>query len=83
MQLCQANGTLGVCGGALVLPDNDPAQAETLCNFIDDDCDGVVYDGPFDEDGDTFTSCGGDCDDTNVAINPGGARDLRRRGQRL
>ena len=69
-QTCQPDGTLSSCGGPLVLPSNDPSQAETQCNFLDDDCDGTVDDGPFDQDGDTFTSCGGDCDDADPAINP-------------
>jgi hypothetical protein len=39
------------------------------CDLEDNDCDGLT-DEDFDTDGDDYTSCGGDCDDTDAAINP-------------
>ena len=44
--------------------------AAEVCNFIDDDCDGIVDSGS-DTDGDGFTSFCGDCNDANPAIHPG------------
>jgi gliding motility-associated-like protein len=41
-----------------------------LCNNLDDDCDGL-YDEDFDLDFDGWTTCQGDCDDTNANIFPG------------
>jgi gliding motility-associated-like protein len=49
--------------GSCVLP-----MAE-VCNNLDDNCNGSI-DEDFDLDQDGFTSCGGDCDDANAAINP-------------
>jgi hypothetical protein len=39
------------------------------CDQRDDDCDGLT-DEDFDTDGDNYTSCDGDCDDSDAAINP-------------
>jgi len=39
--------------------------ASELCNGVDDDCDGSV-DGGFDSDGDGWTTCAGDCDDSDA-----------------
>jgi len=41
-----------------------------VCDGIDDDCDGAI-DEDFDQDGDGWTTCNGDCDDTDASINPG------------
>ncbi len=71
VQTCLPDGTLSACGGDLVLPANDPAGPEAQCNQIDDDCDGVVDDGDFDQDGDGFKVCDGDCNDNNADIHPG------------
>ena len=50
-------------------PSINPAATE-LCNFIDDNCNGLIDDG-FDVDNDGFTSCGGDCNDNNNSVYPG------------
>lgn len=70
MQTCEASGNWSACAGQ-VLPLNDPAAAEATCNSIDDDCDGVVDDGNFDQDMDGVTTCAGDCNDGDSAIKPG------------
>ena len=43
---------------------------EEVCNGVDDNNNGQVDEG-FDNDGDGFTICGGDCDDSEGGINPG------------
>ena len=48
--------------------------ATEICNAIDDDCDTVIDEG-FDLDGDTYTSCGGDCNDADPDIHPGALDD--------
>ncbi|MCB9648735.1 MAG: VWA domain-containing protein [Deltaproteobacteria bacterium] len=64
-QACQgASGFGGPCQGEVV-----PAATDD-CNALDDDCDGEVDEG-FDGDNDGYTTCGGDCDDTNAAVKPG------------
>ena len=45
------------------------APVET-CNGVDDNCNGQIDEG-FDVDGDGYTTCAGDCNDANNAINPG------------
>ena len=40
-----------------------------ICDGIDNNCDGMIDEG-FDNDGDGFTICQNDCDDTNASINP-------------
>jgi len=39
------------------------------CDGVDNDGDGDIDEG-FDEDGDGYTSCGDDCDDTDSTVNP-------------
>ncbi len=46
-----------------------PGLAE-LCDGLDNDCNTAIDDG-FDVDGDGYTTCNGDCDDTNASVNPG------------
>ncbi|MEN9333728.1 MAG: hypothetical protein RLY35_908, partial [Bacteroidota bacterium] len=41
-----------------------------ICNGIDENCNGQI-DEDFDVDGDGWSTCEGDCDDNNAAINPG------------
>jgi subtilisin-like proprotein convertase family protein len=49
----------------------NPDAEETLCNGIDEDCDGVDLAGSADVDGDGYSVCTGDCDEQNVLVNPG------------
>lgn len=46
-----------------------PGERMEVCNGEDDDCDGEKDEG-FDKDKDGYTTCGGDCDDRNIAIHP-------------
>ena len=46
-----------------------PGERMEVCNGEDDDCDGEVDEG-FDKDKDTYTTCGGDCDDRDAARHP-------------
>ena len=48
----------------------EPGTSGTeVCDGLDNDCDGSKDEG-FNEDGDEYTTCGGDCDDTDSAVNP-------------
>lgn len=69
-QTCTPQGAWGTCAG-VVLPVGDPTQPETSCDGKDDNCNGTVDDGTFDTDGDGYTTCAGDCDDTSAEIHPG------------
>ncbi len=44
--------------------------APERCDGKDTDCDGDPLDETADEDGDSFTACGGDCDDREAATHP-------------
>jgi len=69
-QTCSAQGAWGLCANQ-VTPVSDPAGPEAMCDLRDEDCDGTVDDGNFDQDMDGVTSCGGDCNDADPAIKPG------------
>jgi hypothetical protein len=60
--------TGGVYGGDTC----DPLAGATteICNGIDDNCDTNIDEG-FDVDLDGYTTCGGDCNDGDGAVNPG------------
>jgi hypothetical protein len=63
----------GYVGNSSDCDDADPGinpNSTESCNFMDDDCDGIMDEG-FDEDNDGFTTCEGDCFDNNSAIYPG------------
>jgi hypothetical protein len=65
-QTCNPDGiSWSACGGGQVLP-----KSEICSNQIDDDCDGTV-DNAVDSDGDGWTTCNGDCNDSNALVNPG------------
>lgn len=48
--------------------------SEEVCDGIDNDGDGEIDEG-FDQDGDGYTTCEDDCDDTNANVNPGANED--------
>jgi serine protease AprX len=61
------------CGGT----DCDDADAAVnssgteVCNGHDDDCDGALFEGEEDADGDGALACDDDCDDSDANVRPG------------
>ena len=54
--------------------DNDASinpDAAEQCNFVDDDCDGLLMADEVDVDGDGVMACAGDCDDHDADVFPG------------
>jgi len=64
MQSCQADHTWGPCEGEVV------PIAEICGNGVDDNCSGTP-DENVDQDHDGYSTCGGDCCDSNECLNPG------------
>lgn len=64
---CQT-GTIS-CTDVLVC-DNYVIATEEVCDGLDNSCNGVVDEG-FDVDEDSYTTCAGDCNDSNPSIYPG------------
>ncbi|PYS94221.1 MAG: hypothetical protein DMF50_12760, partial [Acidobacteria bacterium] len=62
--VCAPGGAGTTCGAVPGTPGTE------TCNFVDDDCDSLV-DEDFDQDGDGYTTCGGDCADTVPSVHPG------------
>ena len=53
--------------------DHDPnahPHGHEVCDGADNDCDGVLFEGEEDADGDGYLACGDDCDDTNSGTYP-------------
>lgn len=62
-QMCLGTGEWGQCNGEVV------PVGETCGDNIDNNCNGMV-DEDVDQDGDGFTTCGGDCCDSTECSNP-------------
>jgi len=64
-QTCKPDGlSWSACIGQ-ILP-----KPEICSNLIDEDCDGAA-DNVLDSDGDGWTACNGDCNDSSALVNPG------------
>ena len=49
--------------------NENPTPADEICDGLDNDCDGVIPANEADEDGDGWSLCQGDCDDTDPELN--------------
>ena len=47
----------------------NPAALEVACDYLDNDCDGVLHPLEVDDDGDGANECQNDCDDTDAGLN--------------
>jgi hypothetical protein len=66
-------GNSADCDDTLAVSNPDRAE---VCDGKDNDCDGEVDEGFLvDNDHDSYSGCGGDCNDANAAIHPG-ANDI-------
>ena len=63
------------CGGDCDDTDPllNPAIVETACDYVDNDCDGVLHGDELDNDADGYDECMGDCDDAAWDTRPGAA----------
>ncbi len=51
-------------------PNAFPGAAQICDSSLDNDCDGVTDPAESDDDGDGATECAGDCNDSDLAVNP-------------
>jgi len=79
VQVLNPNGPCSDPGFAAVEGDCDdgdatinPGVAETDCDGLDNDCDGVSGGATVDSDGDGFSACDGDCGPLDPTVVPGG-----------
>jgi hypothetical protein len=75
---CILPDLLGVCAdGETLCHDAEISCIQTVfpspeaCNGLDDDCDGDIPADEVDADGDGYTPCEGDCNDSDATIYPG------------
>jgi hypothetical protein len=61
-----------VCGGDDCDDANpllNPAALEVACDYLDNDCDGLLHELEADDDGDGASECQNDCDDADATLN--------------